>query len=93
MKKLQKQNKAVEDRINNGSPPLDGKKENGDDFSSPSPAPRFVIPYSISLPLLVTLDMIGVALVVPLLSSRYYALAGVSSAVQREWLSSIFSIR
>ena len=51
----------------------------------------FTIPYTIGLPLLVMLDMVGVSLVVPLLSSRYYQLAGVNSAVQREWLSSIFS--
>ena len=49
------------------------------------------LPYTTALPLLVALDMVGVSLVVPLLSSRYYQLAGVTSAVQREWLSSIFS--
>lgn len=61
---------------------------NEDDDEVPS---RFTIPYTIALPLLVMMDMIGVALVVPLLSSRYYQLAGVTSAVQREWLSSIYS--
>ena len=59
-----------------------------DDDVPPKP---FAIPYTIALPLMVMLDMVGVALVVPLLSSRYYQLAGVTSAVQREWLSSIFS--
>ena len=49
------------------------------------------IPYTIVLPLLVVLDMVGVSLVVPLLHSQYFQLAGVTSAVQREWLSSIFS--
>lgn len=60
--------------------------EDDDNLSS-----RFTIPYTVALPLLVMMDMIGVALVVPLLSSRYYQLAGVTSAVQREWLSSIYS--
>jgi MFS family permease len=49
------------------------------------------IPYTISLPLLVFVDMMGVSLVVPLLHSQYFQLAGVTSAAQREWLSSIFS--
>ena len=49
------------------------------------------IPYTTVLPLLVMIDMLGVSLVVPLLHSQYFQLAGVTSAVQREWLSSIFS--
>ena len=49
------------------------------------------IPFTILLPLLVLIDMIGVSLVVPLLHSQYFQLAGVNSAVQREWLSSVFS--
>jgi len=49
------------------------------------------IPYTILLPTLVVVDMIGVSLVVPLLHSQYFQLAGVNSAVQREWLASIFS--
>ncbi|CAB9501387.1 major facilitator Superfamily [Seminavis robusta] len=56
-------------------------------FGSTTP----LLPYTVSLPLLVALDMIGVSLVVPLLHSQYFQLAGVTSAVQREWLSSIFS--
>lgn len=49
------------------------------------------IPYTVLLPLLVMIDMMGVSLVVPLLHSQYFQLAGVTGAVQREWLSSIFS--
>lgn len=49
------------------------------------------IPYTTLLPVLVMVDMIGVALVVPLLHSQYFQLAGITSAVQREWLSSVFS--
>lgn len=49
------------------------------------------MPYTVILPLLVMVDMMGVSLVVPLLHSQYFQLAGVTSAVQREWLSSIFS--
>lgn len=65
--------------------------DNDNDEEIPLSPKRFAIPYTIALPLLVVMDMIGVSLVVPLLSSRYYQLAGVNSAVQREWLSSIFS--
>lgn len=50
------------------------------------------LPYTIALPLLIMMDMLGVSLVVPLLHSQYFQLAGVTSAVQREWLSSIFSV-
>lgn len=50
------------------------------------------IPYKISLPVLVVLDMIGVSLVVPLLHSQYFKLAGVTDASQREWLASVFSL-
>lgn len=46
---------------------------------------------TISLPLLVMIDMFAVSLVVPLLF-QYYQLAGVNSANQRELLSSIFSM-
>lgn len=49
------------------------------------------VPYTSLLPLLVMLDMIGVSLVVPLLHSQYFQMAGITSAVQREWLSSVFS--
>ena len=49
------------------------------------------IPYTTLLPVLVMVDMIGVSLVVPLLHSQYFQLAGITSAVQREWLSSVFS--
>jgi hypothetical protein len=44
-----------------------------------------------SLPLLVMIDMFSVSLVVPLLM-QYYKNAGVSSASQRELLSSFFSV-
>ncbi|KAG7359794.1 tetracycline resistance protein [Nitzschia inconspicua] len=44
----------------------------------------------VSLPLLVFIDMFAVALVVPLLF-QYYKHAGVTSATQRELLSSVFS--
>eukprot|EP00980_Cylindrotheca_fusiformis_P009084 scaffold1965_cov110-Cylindrotheca_fusiformis.AAC.7 len=43
-----------------------------------------------SLPLLVFIDMLAVALVVPLLF-QYYRMAGITSASQRELLSSVFS--
>ena len=45
---------------------------------------------TISLPLLVMIDMFSVSLVVPLLF-QYYKTAGVTSASQRELLSSVFS--
>jgi hypothetical protein len=44
----------------------------------------------VSLPILVFVDMFAVALVVPLLF-QYYKHAGVTSATQRELLSSVFS--
>jgi hypothetical protein len=44
----------------------------------------------VSLPILVFIDMFAVALVVPLLF-QYYKRAGVTSATQRELLSSLFS--
>jgi MFS family permease len=44
----------------------------------------------VHLPVLVFIDMFAVALVVPLLF-QYYKLAGVTSATQRELLSSVFS--
>lgn len=44
----------------------------------------------VSLPILVFIDMFAVALVVPLLF-QYYKQAGVTSATQRELLSSVFS--
>jgi MFS family permease len=44
----------------------------------------------VSLPILVFIDMFAVALVVPLLF-QYYKYAGVTSATQRELLSSVFS--
>jgi len=43
------------------------------------------------MPLLVLIDMFAVSLVVPLLF-RYYIQAGVTSAHQREFLSSLFSV-
>jgi MFS family permease len=45
---------------------------------------------TVSLPILVFIDMFAVALVVPLLF-QYYKYAGVTSATQRELLSSVFS--
>jgi len=48
------------------------------------------VPPTVSLPLLVMIDMFAVALVVPLLH-QYYRTAGVTSANQRELLSSLFS--
>lgn len=48
------------------------------------------IPPTISLPILVFIDMFAVSLVVPLLF-QYYKNAGVTSANQRELLSSVFS--
>ena len=47
-------------------------------------------PLTICLPLLNLIDMMAVALVVPLLV-QYYKAAGVTSASQREMLSSLFS--
>ncbi|CAB9510445.1 major facilitator Superfamily [Seminavis robusta] len=49
------------------------------------------IPLTTTLPLLVFLDMLAVALVVPLLF-RYYQSAGVTSAGLRELLTSVFSL-
>ena len=43
---------------------------------------------AVSLPILVFIDMFAVALVVPLLF-QYYKKAGVTSATQRELLSSV----
>ena len=48
------------------------------------------LPTTVTLPLLVLIDMFAVSLVVPLLF-QYYKQAGISSASQREWLSSLFS--
>lgn len=48
------------------------------------------LPTNVTLPILVMLDMFAVALVVPLLF-QYYKAAGINSASQREWLSSLFS--
>jgi MFS family permease len=50
----------------------------------------FFVPPTISIPLLNGIDMFAVSLVVPLLF-QYYKSAGVSSAAQRELLSSLFS--
>lgn len=50
----------------------------------------FLLHPTYSLPLLVMIDMFSVSLVVPLLM-QYYTTAGVTSASQRELLSSIFS--
>lgn len=49
------------------------------------------LPPTTTLPLLVLVDMFAVSLVVPLLF-QYYKTAGVTSAAQRELLSSVFSI-
>jgi predicted MFS family arabinose efflux permease len=49
-----------------------------------------VLPLTVSLPLLVFVDMFAVSLVIPLLF-QYYKAAGISSANQREFLQSIFS--
>ena len=46
------------------------------------------LPPEVSLPILVFIDMFAVALVVPLLV-QYYKRAGVTSATQRELLSSV----
>ena len=48
------------------------------------------LPTTVTLPLLVLIDMFAVSLVVPLLF-QYYKEAGITSASQREWLSSLFS--
>jgi len=54
--------------------------------------PKFLrLPATTTIPLLVLVDMFAVSLVVPLLF-QYYQLAGVTSAKQREFLSSIFSV-
>lgn len=50
----------------------------------------FLLHPTYSLPILVMIDMFSVSLVVPLLM-KYYTTAGVTSASQRELLSSIFS--
>jgi MFS family permease len=52
--------------------------------------PELMMPQTISLPLLNFVDMFAVSLVVPLLF-QYYKSAGVTSANQRELLSSVFS--
>lgn len=57
--------------------------------SSPSSSMFFVDP-TISIPLLVFIDMFAVSFVVPLLY-QYYQRAGINDANQREFLSSIFS--
>jgi predicted MFS family arabinose efflux permease len=49
-----------------------------------------ILPLTVSLPLLVFVDMFAVSLVIPLLF-QYYKAAGISSANQREFLQSIFS--
>lgn len=51
---------------------------------------RRILPPTTSLPLLVFVDMLAVSLVVPLLF-QYYRNAGITSAKQRELLSSVFS--
>lgn len=51
---------------------------------------RRQLPPTISLPLLVFIDMVAVSLVVPLLF-QYYQQAGITSANQRELLASVFS--
>lgn len=51
---------------------------------------RRKIPPTVSLPLLVLLDMLAVSLVVPLLF-QYYQTAGVTRAHERELLSALFS--
>jgi MFS family permease len=48
------------------------------------------VPVTTLLPILVLIDMLAVSLVVPLLI-QYYKNAGVSSAAQRELLSSVYS--
>jgi MFS family permease len=50
----------------------------------------FVVPPTVSIPILNGIDMFAVSLVVPLLF-QYYKAAGVSSAGHRELLSSLFS--
>ena len=57
---------------------------------SSSQRPKMLLPPTSSLPLLNFIDMFAVALVVPLLF-QYYKNAGVTSANQRELLSSVFS--
>jgi MFS family permease len=51
---------------------------------------KLIMPQTISLPLLNFVDMFAVSLVVPLLF-QYYKSAGVTSANQRELLSSVYS--
>jgi MFS family permease len=60
-----------------------------DSSSAKAVATLFLHP-TVSLPLLVFVDMLGVSLVIPLLF-QYYQRAGLRSANQRELLSSIFS--
>ena len=55
-----------------------------------SPPSKMLLSPTLSLPLLVMIDMFSVSLVVPLLF-QYYKAAGVTSASQRELLSSVFS--
>lgn len=49
-----------------------------------------ILPLTVSLPILVFIDMFAVALVVPLLF-QYYKTAGITSASSREFLWSLFS--
>jgi MFS family permease len=51
---------------------------------------RKIISPTVSLPLLVFIDMFAVSLVVPLLF-QYYKAAGIQRADQREWLGSLFT--
>lgn len=73
------------------SPPQD----NQNDRTSQRPPPSTTTTSSLAspktyLPLIVLIDMFAVAIVVPLMH-QYYRMAGVSSAPQRELLSSLFS--
>mmetsp|Transcript_4294 Transcript_4294/g.12264 ORF Transcript_4294/g.12264 Transcript_4294/m.12264 type:complete len:516 (+) Transcript_4294:115-1662(+) len=92
----------MENGVDHHAPAASATAHNADDSSLDVPSPalsslandkpgsrnsRMVM---ISLPILVFTDMFAVSLVVPLLF-QYYKMAGVSSANQRELLSSVFS--
>mmetsp|Transcript_28511 Transcript_28511/g.60164 ORF Transcript_28511/g.60164 Transcript_28511/m.60164 type:complete len:487 (+) Transcript_28511:161-1621(+) len=74
----------------------EGTHPTKDEGSTASPpcslrqSPMTILPPSTTLCILVMIDMFSVSLVVPLLH-QYYKNAGVSSASQRELLSSLFS--
>ena len=74
-----------------GVPPSSQSKiDHSSDYLLNQEAKNLILHPTISLPILNTLDMLCVSLVIPLLN-QYFLDAGVTSASQREFLSSLFS--